>query len=350
MAIYIDIRKSYSGFNLNVQFEAGDEILALLGASGCGKSLTLKCIAGIETPDEGQIVLDGKTLFDSNKKINLPPQKRNIGLLFQNYALFPNMTVEQNIAIGIKKSKSEIGRIVKDLTKMFHLENLEKRFPSQLSGGQQQRVALARILASEPDILMLDEPFSALDSYLRWQLEQEMSTVLNSFKGTTLYVSHNRDEVYRLCDRICVVSNGSIDIVDDKWELFKNPQTYSASLLTGCKNISEIDIVSENILVAKDWGISFNYGKPIPKDKKYIGIRAHQISPCSDLSSENSFEYEIVKEIKDTFSNIFMIKIKNTQNNPTKLIRWEVSKSISTEISEYPQYAKIKPEDIMLLK
>jgi len=347
MSIYVDIKKSYLGFNLNIKFEAGNEILALLGASGCGKSLTLKCIAGIEKPDEGQIILDGKILFDSKKKINLSPQKRNVGLLFQNYALFPNMTVEQNIAVTIKKSKSEKEEIISDLIEKFHLENLEKRFPSQLSGGQQQRVALARILASEPDILMLDEPFSALDSYLRWQLEQEMSSVLNNFKGTTLYVSHNRDEVYRLCERICVVSNGSVDVVDDKWELFKNPQTYSASLLTGCKNISEIEILDSNNLFAKDWGISFNYGKPVPKNKKYIGLRAHQICMCPDLSSENSFEYEIVREIQDTFSYILMIKPKNSADG---LIRWEVSKAIREKISKSPNYAEIKSEDIMLLK
>ena len=349
MSIYVDIKKSYGEFKLNVQFEAGDEILALLGASGCGKSLTLKCIAGIEKPDEGQIILNGKTLFDSKKKINLSPQKRKVGLLFQNYALFPNMTVEQNIAIGIRKSKSEVGRIVNDLINMFHLQSLEKRSPSQLSGGQQQRVALARILASEPDILMLDEPFSALDSYLRWQLEQEMYCALSNFKGTTLYVSHNRDEVYRLCDRICVVSNGSVDIVDDKWEIFKNPQIYSACLLTGCKNISEIEILDDNILLAKDWGILFNYGKPIPKDKKYIGLRAHQINICPDLSFLNSFEFEIVKEIHDTFSYILMIKVNNIQNNPTKLIRWEVSKLLRDKISKSPQYAVINLQDVMLL-
>ena len=207
MSIYVDIKKSFGNFKLNIQFEAGDEIFALLGASGCGKSITLKCIAGIEKPDEGQIILDGVTLFDSNKKINLSPQKRKTGLLFQNYALFPNMTVEENIGVAIKNSKSSKENIINTYINMFHLHGLEKHFPHQLSGGQQQRVALARILASEPNILMLDEPFSALDSYLKWQLEQEMSNILNNYKGTTLFVSHNRDEVYRLCDKICVIQN-----------------------------------------------------------------------------------------------------------------------------------------------
>jgi molybdate transport system ATP-binding protein len=186
------------------------------------KKYDLKCIAGVETPDEGKIVLDGDTLFDSQKRINLLPQKRKTGYLFQNSALFPNMTVEHNILCGMHKLKkeSEKRRRLAQMLSLFHLDGLEKRYPSQLSGGQQQRVALARILVSEPKILMLDEPFSALDSYLRWQLEQEIGNLLRNFNGTTLFVSHNQNEVYRLCERIVVVSGGKVDIIDGKRELF----------------------------------------------------------------------------------------------------------------------------------
>ncbi|MDF2632452.1 MAG: ABC-type sulfate/molybdate transport system, ATPase component, partial [Caproiciproducens sp.] len=178
MSISVDITKTLGNFRLNVKFEAQDEILALLGASGSGKSMTLKCIAGVEKPDAGRIVLGGRVLFDSEQKINLSPQKRKTGYLFQHYALFPNMTVEENIAAGICAPKREKGEKIQEKIKAFYLNGLEKHYPSQISGGQQQRVALARILASEPEILMLDEPFSALDSYLRWQMEQEMSGVL----------------------------------------------------------------------------------------------------------------------------------------------------------------------------
>ena len=166
MSLFVDIRKKLKGFSLNVSFETNGDYLGVLGSSGSGKSMTLKCIAGIETPDEGLIILNGKVLFDSKKKINLKPQERNIGYLFQNYALFPNMTVEKNIGIGLKGSKYEKNRKINEIIEAFHLQGLEKKYPRQLSGGQQQRVALARCIIYKPDVLMLDEPFSALDTYL----------------------------------------------------------------------------------------------------------------------------------------------------------------------------------------
>ena len=165
MSLYVDIEKHLPGFHLRTSFEAGNEILSILGASGCGKSLTLKCIAGIETPDRGRIVLDGRVLFDSQKRINLPVRDRKIGYLFQTYALFPHMTVRENIACGLtSRDRSFVGSWVEK----FYLSGLEDHYPSQLSGGQQQRTALARMLASRPSLIMLDEPFSALDDYLKW--------------------------------------------------------------------------------------------------------------------------------------------------------------------------------------
>ena len=163
MSLSVDIEKKLGAFHLRSQFEAPDETMALLGASGCGKSMTLKCIAGIVTPDRGRIVLGGRVLFDSEKKINLPPQQRRVGYLFQQYALFPNMSVEQNILCGIRSGdKAEKRRVLAEKIRMFRLEGLEKKHPAQLSGGQQQRVALARILCSEPEAILLDEPFSAI--------------------------------------------------------------------------------------------------------------------------------------------------------------------------------------------
>ena len=191
MSLYVDIEKRLGAFRLKSKFEVADETLALLGASGCGKSMTLKCIAGIVTPDRGRIVLNGRVLFDSEKKIDLTPQQRRVGYLFQQYALFPNMTVEQNILCGIRAgSRSEKRSLAAEKLRMFRLEGLEKKYPAQLSGGQQQRVALARILCSEPQAILLDEPFSALDSYLKWNLELELSDLLAGFHGPILWVSH----------------------------------------------------------------------------------------------------------------------------------------------------------------
>ena len=203
MSLYVDIEKRLGVFRLQSKFEVADETLALLGASGCGKSVTLKCIAGIMTPDRGRIVLNGRVLFDSEKKIDLTPQQRRVGYLFQQYALFPNMTVEQNILCGIRAgSRSEKRSLAAEKLRMFRLEGLEKKYPAQLSGGQQQRVALARILCSEPQAILLDEPFSALDSYLKWNLELELSDLLAGFRGPILWVSHDLGECYRNCQKV----------------------------------------------------------------------------------------------------------------------------------------------------
>ena len=200
MALSVDITKHLSGFDLHVSFavEKSNEVLALLGPSGCGKSMTLKCIAGIVKPDSGRIVLNNRVLFDSEAHVNVPPQERHVGYLFQSYALFPHMSVMQNVLVGAQgATRTEREACALEQLKKMRLEDLLDRRPHELSGGQQQRCAMARILASKPDLILLDEPFSALDSYLRWQLELELSDTLRAFPGGTVYVSHNRDEVYR---------------------------------------------------------------------------------------------------------------------------------------------------------
>ena len=212
MSLEVNIEKKLDGFTLRAAFTAGNTSTALLGASGCGKSMTLRCIAGIVKPDRGRIVLDGRVLFDSAQHIDLPPQQRGVGLLFQNYALFPNMTVEQNILCGLKAEKAPPPAALPapKCLRAMRLETLAKRYPAQLSGGQQQRAALARILVGKPRILMLDEPFSALDSYLREEVEGEVGSLLANFAGTALLVTHNRDEAYRLCKEMIVLNEGQV--------------------------------------------------------------------------------------------------------------------------------------------
>ena len=227
MALKMDIEKKLGSFRLRVKLDVQDEVLGLCGNSGCGKSLTLKCIAGIEKPDRGSIVLNGVTLFDSEKHINLTPQKRRTGLMFQNYALFPNMTVYQNIRAGTlrdKQSESERADRVEAIMESFGLSALASHYPGQLSGGQQQRTALARILVSEPQILMLDEPFSALDSELKFHMEKEVREVIRRFGKTTLLVSHDKGEAYRLCDRIAMMQNGTAEEIlsKEEWLLKSN--------------------------------------------------------------------------------------------------------------------------------
>ena len=224
MSLFVDIEKKLGAFHLRSQFEAPDETMALLGASGCGKSMTLKCIAGIVTPDRGRIVLGGRVLVDCEKKIKLPTQQRSDGYLFKLYALFRS---------GDKADKR---RVLAEKIRMFRLEGLEKKHPAQLSGGQQQRVALARILCSEPEAILLDEPFSALDSYLKWNLEIELADLLATFNGLILCVSHDRDEWYRNCRSGCVMEDGRTGEVTPMDEMIRHPGSGSAARLAGCKN------------------------------------------------------------------------------------------------------------------
>ena len=306
MSIYVDIEKDFGSFCLKVKFEAGDETLALLGASGCGKSMTLRCIAGIVTPDRGKIILDGVTLFDSEKKINLPPQKRHTGLMFQNYALFPNMTVLQNIKAGAKREKDSQKRkaMIESVIERFGLAELSDRYPHQLSGGQQQRVALARILVSSPKILLLDEPFSALDSHLRFKLEREVRHVMRQFGKTVILVSHDRDEVYRMSDSIAIMDGGEIQVIGPRHDVFRNPRTRKGAILTGCKNISDIERLDDGYVWATDWDMEF-YLPNLPPEITAVGVRMKSIRPgpgdnavrCQVLEvNENPFSYTVMLE------------------------------------------------------
>lgn len=305
MSVRVDIEKTLGSFHLSVRFEAGDETMALLGASGCGKSLTLKCIAGIEKPDSGRIEVDGMTLFDSDKHINLTPQQRKTGLMFQNYALFPNMTVLENIRSGALREKDKVKRegTVREYIDMLGLSELTGHYPSQLSGGQQQRTALARILVSDPRILLLDEPFSALDSHLRFRLEQELRRVIRSFGKTVIFVSHDRDEVFRLSDSVAVMDKGSIEVVGEKRLVFADPGTSAAAALTGCTNISPVMKLSSRRVSALDWGLELDTASELA-DAEFIGIRAHDIALGT---GDNCIACTVVEEIENPFSITVML-------------------------------------------
>lgn len=206
----VQIYKKLAEFDLDVSFQVNDNILGLMGASGSGKSMTLKCIAGIETPDQGLIVLNNRVLFDSEKKINVPIQKRNVGYMFQSYALFPNMNVYENISVGLRARKvKDVDIVVQKVMQQFRIFELASRYPKQLSGGQRQRVALARLMAYEPDVLLLDEPFSALDEDLKKDLLQELKSELQISKPV-IFVSHDKEEVNYLCDLKYKIKQGEI--------------------------------------------------------------------------------------------------------------------------------------------
>ena len=341
MSIYVDIEKNLGSFCLKAKFEAGDESLALLGPSGCGKSMTLRCIAGIETPDRGKIILDGVTLFDSEKKINLPPQKRHTGLLFQNYALFPNMTVAQNIRVGAKREKNPARRqeMIRTVMERFDLSPLADRLPHQLSSGQQQRVALARILVSSPRILLLDEPFSALDSHLRFKLEQEVRRVIKQFGKTVILVSHDRDEVYRMSDSIAIMDSGNIKRIGGRAEVFADPQTRKGAILTGCKNISSIERLEDGSVWATDWAMKLHLPDLSPEIAA-VGVRMKTIRPGA---GENSVHCRVAEVIENPFSYTVML------DTPVP-IGWELLKQDWEKIQSDELTIHIPREAILLLR
>lgn len=304
MALSVDIEKKLGSFSLRVVFEASEGVTALLGASGAGKSMTLKCIAGIERPDRGRIVLGDRVLFDSDNHICLTPQQRHVGYLFQQYALFPNMTVEKNIRCGLR-DRRDADRRVAEMIERMQLTGLQKHLPGQLSGGQQQRTALARILINEPDVLLLDEPFSALDVHLRFQMEREVRQVIRDFSGPVLLVSHDRDEVYRLSDHIAVMEHGQIEAMGGRHEVFARPRTVSGARLTGCKNISAMRILSKDRIVAEDWNISLSVTVPDSAGGcSSVGVRMHDVIPFCD---ENTVQCRVVEEIENPFSYTIML-------------------------------------------
>ena len=229
MSIRVKIRKKLDSFLLDMDFQSDSRRVRILGASGCGKSMTLESIAGIVTPDEGVIEVEGRTLFDREQKINLKPQQRNVGYLFQNYALFPNMTVRENIAFAFGKEKEK--DFLEELLERFYLTEVAELYPSVLSGGQQQRTAMARMLAAEPDVILLDEPFSALDSFLQQEMEREVQQVLQSFGGVSILVSHNKEEIFRLTQKCMVIERGKIAEIGDTKEIFAHPKTAEGRLL-----------------------------------------------------------------------------------------------------------------------
>lgn len=207
--LYADFEKRLDLFTLSVHLEIDSGVLSVFGSSGAGKSMTLKCIAGIEKPDRGVIRLDDRVLFDSAKHIDLPPQKRHVGYLFQEYALFPDMTVRGNIKAGLHHlPRKERNQTAEELMERFRIAPLADKKPATLSGGEKQRVALARIFASKPEVLLLDEPFSSLDTFLKWELIPYFKETLQSFAGCSIMVSHDVDEVFSLCDRVSVIQSG----------------------------------------------------------------------------------------------------------------------------------------------
>ena len=231
MKLQVELEKKVKTGTIQVKFSLENEVLGILGRSGCGKSVTLKCIVGILQPEKGKIQLDDRVLYDSGRNISRKARERRIGYLFQNYALFPNLTVLENICFSLKRSDREGQAYARELMERFYLTEVADSYPAILSGGQQQRTAMARMLAARPEVLLLDEPFSALDSFLRREMEREVREVLKSFGGVSILVSHNKEEIRRLTQRCMVMEQGKIAELGRTEEIFARPGSAEGQLL-----------------------------------------------------------------------------------------------------------------------
>jgi putative spermidine/putrescine transport system ATP-binding protein len=313
---------NYAVENFNLNVERG-EFVSFLGPSGCGKTTTLRMIAGFELPTSGKTIINGADVTLT------PPNKRNVGMVFQSYALFPNMTVAENIGFGLKiakKTPSEINSRVEEMLATIHLSGFGGRYPWQLSGGQQQRVALARALAIQPQVLLLDEPLSALDAKIRVSLRQEIRAIQQKLGITTVYVTHDQEEALSLSDRVVVMNNGKIEQVGTPFEIYNFPQTDFAAKFVGTLNTltAEVKDLANSIVVVD--------GQPITSAQKFdstgngeqvsVSIRPERISFYPENQKPNmlnvtieniAFLGSIVRIQVRTGENVFYM---DTFNNP----------------------------------
>lgn len=366
MRLMVDIKKQFKKFKLDVSFKCDGKTIGLLGGSGSGKSMTLRCIAGLVTPDEGKIVYGDKVFFDSCKGINLPAQERGIGFLFQNYALFPHMTLEENVGFGLHHlTKKERRAVVEEHLDRMQLGHLKKSYPGQLSGGQQQRAAIARAMAAQPEMLILDEPFSALDNHLRVRMEHELMKVIGGYRGTTLMVSHDVNELYRISEDILTYHDGKIVNGGKKERLFQEPEHVQAAVITGCKNIVGCKAMIDGEKVAvSDWGVELKVKRPLDNNEHIIGIRAHHFkahlamddtSREEHLKRENYFDVKIHEVVVSPFRVIVYFYFGEAEIKgrlEEALLKWDVSRERWDMLKQYSKHLilEIPKEKILLLK
>ena len=294
----VRIKRVLRGFTLDVGFSIDGEVLSILGPSGSGKTMTLLCIAGLVCPDEGYVKLNDKVLLDSKRQVNVPANKRRIGFAFQNYALFPHLTARENISYGIRhwgadKSKKRVS----ELLELMSIPSLGDRYPNQLSAGQQQRVALARALAPEPEVLLLDEPLSALDSIIRERLQLEIKALPDFYKGNIVFVTHDLAEGYNIGSRIAVFESGRI-VQNDRREIVVGcPSSRTVARLVGIKNLmkgSVTRMIESGALInipelGGDVRVAIRKPTTLSEGQKVtIGIRPEHIQ-LADSPGENTF-------------------------------------------------------------
>ncbi|HII03064.1 TPA: ABC transporter ATP-binding protein [Methanosarcinaceae archaeon] len=342
MTIEVDIEKRFYGrknkkkkaenpsFSMHCSFDAGSDFAVLFGCSGSGKTTALRCIAGLETPDSGTISINGKVYFDSKKKVNLPPQKRKIGYMFQENALFPHMNVRQNIEFGLKgRSSVEKMERVNEMLDLLGIEELEFAYPDELSGGQKQKVALARALAPEPEVLLLDEPFSALDTVVRLKLRKELRTIQKRLGIPVVFITHDPVEAFTMADRMVVFDDGRVQQLGSPEDVFYHPKTRYVAELVGISNLFDDAVVEGHghgdectFLWSLGTEITAPYIRRMAGDKVSWGIRPENVELVDrrklhvirQEDRKNLFDGTIMNVVNKGTSRIMSLILKDSED------------------------------------
>jgi molybdate transport system ATP-binding protein len=354
----VEINRTLPGFKLDVALSVNGEVLGILGPSGSGKTMTLLCIAGLIHPDSGFIQLNDRVLFDSSKKLNLQPKDRNVGFVFQNYALFPHLSAGNNIAYGIRhQPKKEVDRRVQLLIENMGLSGLQNRYPSELSAGQQQRVAVARALAPEPDILLLDEPFSALDSLTKEQLEMQILDLRQFYKGHIILVTHDLAEAYRLSSRIAVYDTGKIAQCDLKEKIISSPVNRTVARITRFRNFMDgvitgitnkqvrvtVPDLDTSLIVAADGHTNLSINQAVT-----IGVRSEHVQAVAG-PGQNTLQGTLSSTVENLASINCWFDLKTNKDNCYRLEAAFPRGTAATLSDGANCYLHLPPEQIVII-
>ena len=347
----VDIRKTLEQFELDVRLRAGSAAVGLLGASGAGKTMTLRMIAGTVSPDRGRIVLNNRVLFDGASGVSVPAAQRKIGVVFQDYALFPHMTVAENVGFGLRgqSAQERQARVQQQLERM-HIAELADRNPAEISGGQRQRVAIARCMAIEPDALLFDEPFAALDPHLRRQTEEQLRETLAGYNGAVIFVTHDMEEAFRFCTDLLVLDQGKVIAGGPKHQIFEQPGTVATARLTGCKNIVAARRIGADRIAVDAWSCEL-----ITKSTDaltHAGIRSHQIQFQAGSIGENTFPCWLVASSEAPHEMTLYLRLHTAPDagEPPHL-QADIPKELWRTLSAAPQpwHIKLDPGRLLLL-
>jgi molybdate transport system permease protein len=358
MALEVHVEKKLAAFMLSVRFAIGDAPLSVLGASGAGKTMLLRTIAGLERPDRGRIVLNGRTLFDSEAGVDVPARDRHVGMLFQSYALFPNKTVAANVAFGLAElAPAERAARIERFASRTNIDFLAKRNVRTLSGGEQQRVALARALATEPGALLLDEPLSALDTHLRSRMQALLEETFLETPRPALLVTHNVEEAYRMSPEMLVLARGRVVAFGRKQEVFSRPASTEVALLTGCKNISRARVEPDGSVSALDWNAKLRFPELPDAAAKFIGIRAHHVGfealQPAQASGSNVVPCWLAHVSEGPFRSTVFLRTRELEHAADEIeLQAEVTRDDWHRISAQPQPWRVRlaPEKLFLMR